>query len=133
MRVLVIEDELRLAENVATAFREGPGYAVDVCPDGEEAVLLFETATYDLVVLDLIPKVPGREVLRRLRHQDGTTPVLILTAIAETQSTIDLLNLGADDYMTKPFDLGESLPVPGLLFAGEKACERRCCRWGASS
>jgi two-component system response regulator PhoP len=108
MRVLVVEDELRLAENIATAFREGPGFAVDVCHDGEDALDLVEAADYDLIVLDLmIPKVSGKEVLRSLRIRDGVTPVLILTAVSETRSTIDLLNLGADDYMTKPFDLGE--------------------------
>ncbi len=108
MRVLVVEDELRLAENVATAFREGPGFAVDVCHDGEDALDLIQAADYDLIVLDLmIPKVSGKDVLRTLRIRDGVTPVLILTAVSETRSTIDLLNLGADDYMTKPFDLGE--------------------------
>lgn len=108
MRVLIVEDELRLAQNVATAFREGPGYAVDVCHDGDEALLLCETADYDLILLDLmLPKVRGQEVLRRLRRRDGNTPVLVLTAVSATQSTIELLNLGADDYMTKPFDLGE--------------------------
>jgi DNA-binding response OmpR family regulator len=108
MRVLVVEDELRLAENIAAAFREGPGYAVDACHDGDEALELARAADYDLIVLDLmIPKVPGKEVLRTLRNRDGVTPVLILTAVSETRSTIDLLNLGADDYMTKPFDLGE--------------------------
>lgn len=108
MRVLVVEDELRLAQNIATAFREGPGFAVDVCHDGEDALDLVKAADYDLIVLDLmIPKVPGKEVLRTLRIRDGVTPVLILTAVSETRSTIDLLNLGADDYMTKPFDLGE--------------------------
>jgi len=108
MRVLVVEDELRLAQNIATAFREGPGFAVDVSHDGEDALDLIKAADYDLIVLDLmIPKVPGKEVLRTLRIRDGVTPVLILTAVSETRSTIDLLNLGADDYMTKPSDLGE--------------------------
>ena len=108
MRVLVVEDELRLADNIATAFREGPGFAVDVCHDGEEALELFRAVDYDLILLDLmIPKVPGQQVLRALRNKNGVTPVLILTAVSETSSTIDLLNLGADDYMTKPFDLGE--------------------------
>ena len=108
MRVLVVEDELRLADNIATAFREGPGFAVDVCHDGEEALELIRAVDYDLIVLDLmIPKVAGKDVLRTLRNRNGVTPVLILTAVSETSSTIQLLNLGADDYMTKPFDLGE--------------------------
>ena len=119
MRVLVVEDELRLAQNVATALREGPGYAVDACHDGEEALLMTEAADYDLIVLDLmLPKLSGQEVLRRFRRKDGNTPVLVLTAVNVTRSTIDLLNLGADDYMTKPFDLGE-------LIARARALVRR--------
>lgn len=108
MRVLVVEDEPRLADNIATALREGPGFAVDVAHDGEEALLHCATVDYDLIVLDLmIPRKSGQEVLRTLRVRDGLTPVLILTAVSDTRRTIDLLNLGADDYMTKPFDLGE--------------------------
>lgn len=104
----MVEDEVRLAQNIATAFREGPSYAVDVCHDGEEALLLCETAGYDLVVLDLmLPKLRGHEVLRKLRDRKEQTPVLILTAVGGAKSTIDMLNCGADDYMTKPFDLGE--------------------------
>lgn len=119
MRVLVVEDETRLAENIATALREGPGFAVDVCHDGEEALLLCTTAEYDLLVLDLmIPKVQGVEVLRSIRARNGVMPVLILTAVSEVKTTIDLLNLGADDYMTKPFDLGE-------LIARARALVRR--------
>ena len=110
MRVLVVEDEIRLAENIALALRDGPGFAVDVSHDGEEAVLMCETTDYDLIVLDLmIPKLHGTDVLRTIRARDGSTPVLILTAISELQNTIRLLNSGADDYMTKPFDLGELL------------------------
>jgi two-component system response regulator PhoP len=119
MRVLLVEDELRLADNIATALREGPGFAVDVCHDGEAALELGRAVDYDLIVLDLmLPKVSGPEVLRRLRLRDGATPVLILTAVSETTSTINLLNQGADDYMTKPFDLGE-------LIARSRALIRR--------
>jgi two-component system response regulator PhoP len=108
VRVLVVEDEVRLAGNIATAFREGPGFAVDICHDGKEALLMCKATEYDLIVLDLmIPKIHGVDVLRNVRARDGVTPVLILTAVSEVQSTIRLLNSGADDYMTKPFDLGE--------------------------
>jgi two-component system response regulator PhoP len=108
VRVLVVEDEVRLAQNIAGAFREGPGYAVDVSYDGEEALLLCDTTGYDLIVLDLmLPKLRGQEVLRKLRDRKQQTPVLILTAVGGTKSTIDLLNYGADDYLTKPFDIGE--------------------------
>jgi two-component system response regulator PhoP len=119
VRVLVVEDEPRLAENIALALREGPGYAVDVSLDGEDALLLCTTVAFDLIVLDLmLPRVDGRDVLRKIRAQHSQTPVLILTAISEKQSIIDLLNLGADDYMTKPFDLGE-------LIARARALVRR--------
>jgi two-component system response regulator PhoP len=108
LRVLVVEDEIRLADNIATALRDGPGFAVDVCHDGKEALLMCTTAEYDLIVLDLmIPKMPGTDVLRTIRTRDGITPIIILTAISEMRSTIDLL--GADDYMTKPLDRGELL------------------------
>lgn len=119
MRVLVVEDEVRLAENIATALREGSGYAVDVSHDGEEADMLCGTRSYDLIVLDLmLPGMRGQDLLRRRRAANDATPVLILTAVSEVGSTINLLNLGADDYMTKPFDLGE-------LIARSRALVRR--------
>ncbi len=119
MRVLVVEDEARLAENIALALREGSGYAVDVSHDGEEAAMLCGTRSYDLLVLDLmLPGMRGQDLLRRMRASNDATPVLILTAVSEVGSTIDLLNLGADDYMTKPFDLGE-------LIARSRALVRR--------
>lgn len=119
MRVLLVEDEVRLAENIANGLREGPGYAVDIAHDGEDAVYLCETADYDLLVLDLmIPKLSGEQVVRRLRAARKTTPVLILTAVSGAGKTIDLLDAGADDYMTKPFDLGE-------LIARSRALIRR--------
>ena len=119
MRVLIVEDETRLAENVAMAFREGPGYAVDVCHDGEEALLACDAVEYDLIVLDLmLPRQSGGKVLETLRTKGRQMPVLVLTAVSEIESTIKLLNLGADDYMTKPFDLGE-------LIARARALVRR--------
>lgn len=132
MRVLVVEDETRLAENIATALREGPGFAVDVCHDGEEALLLYTTAAYDLLVLDLmIPKVRGIEVLRSIRARDGVMPVLILTAVSEVKSTIDLLNLGADDYMTKPFDLGELIARARALVRRGKGQKQTALTFGS--
>lgn len=131
MRVLVVEDEPRLAQNIETALRDGPGYAVDVCHDGEEALLYCQTADYDLVVLDLmLPKASGQEVLRRLRHKDGATPVLILTAVSGTQKTIDLLDQGADDYMTKPFDLGELIARARALIRRGKGVRQPALRLG---
>ncbi|WP_263372844.1 response regulator transcription factor [Granulicella aggregans] len=119
MRVLLVEDEVRLAENVAAALRDGPGFAVDHAEDGATAIDLAGNRCYDLVVLDLnLPLVDGPSVLRRLRASGDTTAVLVLTARSERESIVDLLNAGADDYLTKPFDLGE-------LIARAKALIRR--------
>jgi len=125
MRVLVVEDEVRLAENIATGLREGPGYAVDVVHDGRDAIQLCSTGSYDLIVLDLmIPKLSGEEVVRQLRAARYATPVLVLTAVSETGKTIGLLNSGADDYMTKPFDLGELIArAKALIRRGKGASE----------
>lgn len=119
MRVLVVEDEIRLAANIADGLRDGPGYAVDIAYNGEDALHLCESLGYDLLLLDLmIPQLNGEEVVRRLRARRKTTPILILTAMSDTRKTIDLLDIGADDYMTKPFDLGE-------LIARSRALIRR--------
>jgi len=122
VRVLVVDDEPRLAANVAQALRENAGYAVDIAADGEQGLYLAQTAEatgYDLVVLDLmLPGVGGLELLRRLRAAGGRTPVLILSARDDKESVVELLNAGADDYVAKPFDLGE-------LLARAKALIRR--------
>lgn len=119
MRVLLIEDEVRLAENVTAALREGPGFAVDHAEDGETGLTLAGNRCYDLIVLDLmLPKMDGLAVLKSIRNRKDETPVLILTARGETGSKINLLNAGADDYLSKPFDLGE-------LLARAKALLRR--------
>ena len=119
MRVLVVEDERRLAENVARALRESAGYAVDIAGDGAQGLTLASTDDYDLVVLDLmLPKLSGQEFLSRYRKQGHESPVLVLTARDEKESVVSLLNAGADDYVVKPFDLGE-------LLARSKALVRR--------
>ena len=119
MRVLLVEDEVRLAENVAAALREGPGFAVDCAEDGATALDLAGNRCYDLVILDLmLPKVDGATVLRKMRAAGDQTAVLVLTAREERASVIALLNAGADDYLSKPFDLGE-------LIARAKALVRR--------
>ena len=119
MRVLLVEDEVRLAENIALALREGPGFAVDHAEDGETGALLADNECYDLIILDLnLPKMDGGSMLGRIRERKNSTPVLVLTARAERESIVALLNTGADDYLTKPFDLGE-------LIARSKALIRR--------
>lgn len=119
MRVLLVEDEVRLAENLAAALRDGPGLAVDWAADGEIGDDFARGGVYDLVILDLmLPKLDGAGLLRRLRSRNDPTPVLILTAKEGKQVIIELLNAGADDYLGKPFDLGE-------LIARAKALIRR--------
>ena len=108
LRILVIEDEKRLAHNIARSLREACGYAVDVAVDGEVGLWMASENTYDALCLDLmLPGLAGTEVLRRLRAAKLRTPVLILTARDETTSVVALLNQGADDYLAKPFDLEE--------------------------
>jgi two-component system response regulator PhoP len=119
MRVLIVEDERRLAENIARSLRESASYAVDVALDGEDGLYMAQSNPYDLVVLDLmLPKVDGLTLLKELRAGGAETPVLILTARDEKESVVKLLNAGADDYVAKPFDLGE-------LLARAKALIRR--------
>lgn len=119
MRVLLVEDEERLAENLATALRDGPGFAVDWAPDGEAGDDHARGGVYDLVILDLmLPRLDGLGVLKRMRARKDATPVLILTAKEGKEAIVELLNAGADDYLSKPFDLGE-------LLARTKALIRR--------
>jgi DNA-binding response OmpR family regulator len=119
MRVLVIEDERRLAENISRSLRESAGYAVDCSYDGEDGLYMAESNPYDLILLDLmLPKIDGATLLSHLRQSGSETPVLVLTARDERESVIEMLNSGADDYLTKPFDLGE-------LIARAKALIRR--------
>jgi two-component system response regulator PhoP len=119
MRVLLVEDETRLAENLAAALRDGPGFAVDWAPDGLAGDEFAQQGSYDLMILDLmLPRLDGLNLLRRIRARQDSTPVLILTAKDGKNYIVALLNAGADDYLSKPFDLGE-------LIARSKALIRR--------
>lgn len=109
MRVLLIEDEPRLAENIVAALRE-TGLAVDHAADGNTGSAYATQGVYDAIVLDLmLPGKSGHRVLQDTRQAKLHTPVLILTAQEGKESIIELLNAGADDYLSKPFDLGELL------------------------
>jgi len=109
MRILVVEDDARVASFIRRGLRE-EHYAVDVARDGEEAVFLAQTNDYDLVILDLLlPKRSGLEVLRTLRVERVTVPILILTARDEPRDKVAGLDAGADDYLTKPFAFDELL------------------------
>ena len=107
MRILIAEDDAIIADGLSRSLRQG-GYAVDWVPNGQEADAALVTVTYDLLILDLgLPKMPGLEVLKRLRSRGSALPVLILTAMDGTGDRVKGLDLGADDYMIKPFDLAE--------------------------
>lgn len=108
MRILVVEDEPRLVRSLAKALRE-EGYAVDTAETGADGLYKAETCNYDTIVLDvMLPKLDGWEVLRRLRKKKQT-PVLMLTAKDTSQDRVHGLDIGADDYLVKPFDLPELL------------------------
>jgi two-component system, OmpR family, response regulator len=104
MRILLVEDEEDLLQVIATALREN-GFAVDLASDGEEGLAKAKSGQYDAVVLDImLPGMNGWTVLSELRKTKDT-PVLLLTARDAVADRVEGLNLGADDYLTKPFDL----------------------------
>ena len=106
MRILVIEDEPDMQQVVAAALRE-ENYAVDTADDGEDGLFKARAWDYDAVVLDvMLPRLDGWAVLRRLRAEKRT-PVLMLTARDAVADRVKGLDIGADDYLTKPFDLNE--------------------------
>jgi two-component system response regulator PhoP len=108
MRVLVVEDEARMARNVAQLLQERLSCAVDVSTDGEDGWHMAKSNPYDLVVLDLmLPKIGGLEIVKRLRAAQNRTPVLVLTARDSTEDIVQGLDMGCDDYLTKPFDIAE--------------------------
>ena len=109
MRVLVVEDNLPIQKAVAKGLREA-GFAVDVSGDGEEGLWYATSNDYDVVVLDLmLPRVDGLTILKRLRAEGRATHVLILTARDTVQDRVLGLDLGADDYLVKPFAFEELL------------------------
>ncbi len=107
MNVLVVEDEKQVAGLVRKGLEE-QGYQVEVCHDGTEAYALATSRQYDAIVLDIM--LPGRDglsILRNLRKQKNTVPVMLLTARSELDERVEGLDLGADDYLTKPFYVEE--------------------------
>ncbi len=109
MRILVVEDEARIGKLLKKGL-EAEGYAVDLAVDGAEGLRQGAKKVYDLILLDLmLPKVDGLDVCKQLRRQKITTPILMLTARDTTQNKIDGLDVGADDYVTKPFEFDELL------------------------
>ena len=109
LRILIVEDEPILSKQLAAA-ATGAGYAVDCATDGEQADLLAHGEQYDAVILDLgLPKIDGLTLLRRWREAGVTTPVLILTARGSWHEKVQGIDGGADDYVSKPFQIEEVL------------------------
>ncbi len=107
MRILVVEDERKIAGFIRQGLEEH-GFDVEVCGNGDEAYALATTRPYDVLVLDIM--LPGRDglsILRGLREHKSAVPVILVTARTELNERIDGLNLGADDYLTKPFYVEE--------------------------
>jgi two-component system OmpR family response regulator len=107
MKILVVEDERKIASFIRQGLTEH-GFTVDVCGDGNDAYTLATTQAYDVIVLDIM--LPGRDglsILKNIRARKQTVPVIVLTARTEPNERVEGLNLGADDYLTKPFYIDE--------------------------
>ena len=125
MRLLIVEDEKRIADFVARGL-ESAGYAVDVAPDGATALNHVHQTDYDLIILDMmLPDMDGMKVLEKIRNRKSSSPVLILSARSGVDDRVKGLELGADDYLTKPFAFVELLArVRVLLRRGQPMPER---------
>ena len=118
LRVLIAEDDSRLAGMLESLLRS-EGFSVELARDGQRALHLGLTESFDVVVLDRgLPAVEGLDVLRRLRENGVTTPILVLSALGTAPDRVDGLNAGAEDYLAKPFDIDE-------LIARVRALTRR--------
>lgn len=107
MRILIAEDDTVLADGLSRSLRQA-GFAVDGVVNGNDADSALTSEDYDLLILDLgLPRLAGLEVLRRLRARNSRLPVLILTAADSVEQRVNALDLGADDFMAKPFALSE--------------------------
>ncbi len=107
MRILLVEDEARIASFMLRGL-SAEGHAVEHASTAADALALVRTHTYDLVVLDLVlPDGHGRDVLCTVREVDAEVPVIVVSALGETDDKVELLDLGADDYLVKPFEFAE--------------------------
>ncbi|MFQ6548718.1 response regulator transcription factor [Aestuariibius sp. 2305UL40-4] len=126
MNILLIEDEERVANFVRRGL-SAEGWTVDHAPDGETGLDYALNNLYDVILLDLmLPGVQGQDVCRKLRARKTTTPILMLTALDANEEKVEGLRIGADDYLTKPFDFDE-------LVARIEALHRRATGYGAGT
>lgn len=130
MHILIIEDEKQLCCSIAEGLRMD-GYETDTCFDGNKGLELCLTENYDLILLDLnLPGVNGLDILRQFRNQDDRTPVLILSARGQIQDKVEGLDLGANDYLTKPFHFEELEARIRSLTRRKFIQENVCLKWG---
>ena len=130
MHILIIEDEKQLCCSIAEGLRID-GYETDTCFDGNKGLELCLTENYDLILLDLnLPGVNGLDILRQFRNQDDRTPVLILSARGQIQDKVEGLDLGANDYLTKPFHFEELEARIRSLTRRKFIQENVCLKWG---
>jgi DNA-binding response OmpR family regulator len=116
-RILVVDDEPDVLNVIKSSLERQHEFEVDTAKDGEEALKKLEISTPDLIVLDLVmPKLNGEELLKRLRKNFKTinTPVIVSTVRRETSSLINLMNLGATDYLMKPYDMNDLTKIIGI-------------------
>lgn len=125
-RVLLVEDEARLARSLVTGLRD-ERFVVDHAPDGEQALWMAQTGQHAAILLDIrIPGIDGLEVCRRLREGGSRVPILMLTACDTTDEIVRGLDLGADDYLTKPFQFAEMLArLRAVLRRGTETTTKR--------
>jgi heavy metal response regulator len=130
MKILLVEDDKHIVGFLKRGLEE-EGYVVEVASDGEEGLELARDGEFDLIVLDiLLPKVDGFEVCRRLRQAGNTTPVLMLTAKDDVEDRVRGLDLGADDYLVKPFAFEELLARIRALMRRHRNAEGAILRVG---
>ncbi len=107
MRILLIEDEQKIIDFLKPSL-ESECFVVDVAKDGEKGSVLARINEYDIIILDnVLPKKEGKQICEEIREKDKTTPIIMLSVVSNTEKKVELLNSGADDYLTKPFSFLE--------------------------
>lgn len=128
MRILIVEDNKDIS-NFLKVSLENECFAVDAANDGEKGSFLALTNDYDLIILDyVLPKKDGRQVCEEIRKAGKTVPILVLSVISEVPTKVDILNIGADDYLTKPYSFEELLARIKALLCRPKQIESEVLR-----
>lgn len=129
MKILLVEDDLRIAKAIREALTD-KFYVVEVAEDGQSGLDFAETNSFDLIILDLmLPKLDGLDVCRQLRQQKISTPILMLTAKDTSNDKVIGLDVGADDYVLKPFDLPELLARVRALLRRKTVSHSSILEW----